>query len=130
MVDRPVVVEIPASSAYLVLIRSATNAVCARLDYPLDRLEDVALAASEAAGLLLRDTEAGARVRVELTPWREGDEVGVRIAVSTDTVSGQAPRPTSFSWTVLAALVNKVSASVHGYRVTMHLDSREKSVVR
>lgn len=130
MPDRPVVVEIPASSAYLVLVRSATTAVCARLDYPLDRLEDVALAASEAAGLLLRDVETGGRIRVELHPWRKGDEIGVRIDISTDTVSGRAPRPTSFSWTVLAALVNQVSASVHGFRVTMHLESREQSVVR
>lgn len=128
--ERPVTVEIPASSAYLVLARVATTSVCARLDYPVDRLEDVALAVSEAVALLLSDARPGGRIRITLTPWHGPGEMGLDVEVSTRTMSGRAPRPTSLTWTVLGSLVHRVSAEVvdDGY-VTLHLQSRETPVV-
>lgn len=129
MSDRPILVEIPASSAYLSLARAATSSVCARLNYPVDRLEDLTLAVSEAIALLLQDAAAGARIRVELTPWSSHDLVGVDIDVSTRSSSGRPPRPNSFTWTVLASLVNNVSSEIEDSTVTLRLRSRQEPVI-
>jgi serine/threonine-protein kinase RsbW len=128
--DRPIVLEIPASSAYLSLARSATTAVCARLGYPIDRLDDVVLAVSEGVGLLLKDAAAGSRVRISLTPWRDRQLIGVDIDISAQSASDRAPRPTTFSWTVLASLVNNVSAEIADSIVTLRLRSRQEAIVQ
>jgi serine/threonine-protein kinase RsbW len=123
--QRPVTVEIPASSAYLVLARVATSSVCARLDYPVDRLEDVALAVSEAAALLLQDARPGARLRITLTPRTSAAGAGLDIAVSARTRSGRPPRPTSLTWTILGSLVERLSAELGADdEVTLRLQSR------
>ncbi len=128
MNEQPIVLEIPASSAYVVLARSATSAVCARLGYPIDRLDDVALAVSEATSLLLKDAVPGARVRISLTPWRERSLIGVDIDLNVRSAHGRMPKPTSFTWTVLASLVNNVEAEVDGDVVMLRLRSREEAV--
>lgn len=128
MNDRSIVLEIPASSAYLSLARSATTAVCARLGYPIDRLDDVVLAVSEGASLLLQDAATGSRVRISLTPWRDRHLIGVDIDISVSSLSGRAPRPTTFSWTVLASLVNNVAADITGDVVTLRLHSRQEAI--
>ena len=113
MNDRPIVLEIPASSAYLSLARSATTAVCA---------------VSEGVGLLLKDAAAGSRVRISLTPWRDRQLIGVDIDISAQSASDRAPRPTTFSWTVLASLVNNVSAEIADSIVTLRLRSRQEAI--
>lgn len=102
-----VTLEIPAASAYLVLGRTAVAAMCARLDYPIDRLEDVKLAVDEACTLLLADTGPDETIRISLTPGR-GSHLMIRF--SARTMHGRAPRQTTFAWTVLTALVDEVSA--------------------
>jgi serine/threonine-protein kinase RsbW len=126
--DRPLVLEIPASSAYLSLARSAASAVCARLGYPIDRLDDVALAVSEASALLLKDAAPAARVRISLAPWHERTMIGVDADISVATTADRPPRPTTFGWTVLASLVNNVSAELEDGIVTMRLRSRQEAV--
>lgn len=128
MTDRPIVLEIPASSAYLTIVRAATSAVCARQGYPVDRLDDMALAVSEAAGLLLKDAAAGSRVRISLTPWSDRGLIGVDADLSVRSSSGRPPRPTSFTWTVLASLVNNVTADIVDDTVTLRLRSRHEAV--
>ena len=133
MAERPVVLEIPASSAYLVLVRTAASSVCARLDYPIDRLEDVALACGEAAGLLLKDIAPGARMTITFRPYRQAGRsgpalIGVAVEMSARTQSGRPPRPTSFAWTVLGSLMNHVEADADGDVVTLRLESREEAV--
>ena len=108
-------IELPAASGYLVLARTAVAAMCARLDYPLDRLEDVKLAVDEACSLLLSDTDADGTLSV---------------AVSAVTRHGKTPKQSSFAWTVLSALVEDVSASVDAGQVSITLSaSRGDSVV-
>lgn len=124
MSERAIVLEIPASSAYLALVRSAASAVCARLDYPVDQLDDIALAAGEAAGLMLKDAQPGSRLQVSLTPHPQQPEPGLTIAVAAHTNSGRVPRQDSFSWNVLTALVDRVQADLAGDRVTLTLHSR------
>jgi serine/threonine-protein kinase RsbW len=113
----PVALHIPAASAYLALARAATAAVCARLDFPVDLLEDTALAVDEAASLLLQDAVAGSELTCSWTP--DGDDL--LIQVTSESQSGRTPRETTFAWTVLTALVNGVTADLADNRVTLSL---------
>ena len=120
-------IELPAASGYLVLARTAVAAMCARLDYPLDRLEDVKLAVDEACSLLLSDTDADGTLSVAMAPGEDGQ---LNVAVSAVTRHGKTPKQSSFAWTVLSALVEDVSASVGAGQVSITLSaSRGDSVV-
>lgn len=105
--DQSVRLRFPANGSYQVLARAAVAAVCARLDYPLDRLDDVKLAIDEACSLLLSDAKPQSDLHVELTPHSGG---GLDLVVTATTNRGKAPRRHTFAWTVLAALVESVSA--------------------
>lgn len=122
MRDSAVSLEIPATSAYLVLGRTAVAATCARLDYPIDKLEDVKLAVDEACTLLLADTDPSETITIRITPGQRGH---MMIELRARTIHGRAPKQSSFAWTVLTALVDEVSASVRDgrVRITMHASS-------
>ncbi len=107
--------SIPASSAYLSLARAATSGVCARLDFPLERLDDLSLAVDEAISLLLLDAAPGTEI---VCRWQPQDD-GVSISVSSTSSSGRVPRTTTFAWAVLSALVDSVSADIGGDQVTI-----------
>ncbi len=110
--------ELPAASGYLVLARVAVAAMCARLDYPLDRLEDVKLAVDEACSLLLLDTEANETLTLTLEPGSDGE---LKATVSASTRHGKTPKQSSFAWTVLTALVEDVSAVTENGYVSISL---------
>lgn len=109
--------KIPASSAFLSLARATTTGVCARLDFTLDRLEDLSLAVDEAISLLLLDAVPGTDL---ICAWEPMDG-GVRIDITSTSSSGRTPRTTTFAWTVLKALVNEASAQIEDGRVTVSL---------
>jgi serine/threonine-protein kinase RsbW len=119
--------ELPASSGYLVLARSAAAAMCAELNYPLDRLEDVKLAVDEGCSLMLSDTDADEVITLVLSPDEDGR---LDISITATTRHGKAPKATSFAWTVLCALVDQVSATAAHGRLTISLQaSRGDSLV-
>ncbi|MEI8081157.1 MAG: anti-sigma regulatory factor [Actinomycetes bacterium] len=108
----------PAQSGYLTLARTAVRALCARLDFPIDRLDDTTLAVSEACTLLLADACEGSVIDLRLTA-ETGD--GLLIEATTRTVRGRPPRQNSFTWTVLTALVDSVDATADAGLVTIRL---------
>ena len=126
MTQRPIVLEIPASSAYLTMVRAATTAVCARIGYQVDRLDDTSLAASEAVALLLKDAVPGEPITIAWTPVEEPGLIGVDIELRAKCSSGRPPRPTSFTWTVLGSLVNQVGADMDDGYVRLRLESRQE----
>ena len=103
-----VVLRLPAQAAYLSVLRTATAALAARLDFTLDDIEDLRIAVDEACAMLLVQAVAGADLTCsfELT----GDSVGVHVSVPT--VDGEAPSRDTFAWTVLTALAGEVDATV------------------
>lgn len=119
--------ELPASSGYLVLARAAAAAMCARLDYPLDRLEDVKLAVDEGCTLLLSDTDSDRTITLVLSPEDDGR---LAISLAATTRHGKAPKESSFAWTVLSALVDHVSASAHNGRLTISLTASRGDATR
>jgi serine/threonine-protein kinase RsbW len=117
-VSAPVRLTIPASPAWVVLVRTAASACCARLDFPVDRLEDVRLAVDEVATLLVADAAPGAELVCELTPYDDGR---LEVRMSAATTSRRLPPADSFAWAVLTALVDDVTTQVDASRTTVVL---------
>ena len=126
--DPTVTLRVPASSAFVVLIRAAVSAMCARLDFTIDRIEDVKLAVDEAAALLLSDSPEGADLDVRFTPDAPD---GMRVEMTAPTVHGRSLERDSFTWTVLTALVDEVVATVSADRnLTITLAVHRSEAVR
>jgi serine/threonine-protein kinase RsbW len=117
-VTTPIRLTTPASPSWVVLIRTATTAVCARLDFSMDRLDDLRLAVDEVASLLINSALPDSVIECEFLP---GDDGQLDITLSTTTKAGVLPPTNSFSWTVLTALVDDVTATVDTNRLSIHL---------
>jgi serine/threonine-protein kinase RsbW len=117
-VTTPIRLTIPASPQWVVLIRTATTAVCARLDFSMDRLDDLRLAVDEVASLLIKDAVPDSVIECELLAGEDGR---LDVTLSTHTNAGVLPPTNSFSWTVLTALVDDVTATVDADRLSIHL---------
>lgn len=127
-IDPTVTLRIPAESAFVVLVRAAVSAMCARLDFTIDRIEDVKLAVGESAALLLGDAPTGAYLDVRLTPDAPN---GLRVEMTAPTVHGRSLPRDSFTWTVLTALVDEVVATVSTERaLTISLAAHRAEAVR
>ena len=107
------------------LARTVAAAMSARVDLPLDQLEDVRLAVDEAVTQVILDAPPGSEVSCRFTIV--GEDLDVR--VSAPSVSGAPPSRDTFSWTVLTALVDDVRATAEHGSVTLDLHiSRNVSV--
>ncbi len=97
-----------ADTRNVALARMVAAAMAARADLPIDQLEDLRLAVDEAVTQILsaapRDADVTCGFRID------GDRVHVQITSSTTATS--VPSTTSFSWTVLSALVESVEAEL------------------
>ena len=126
--DPAVTLRIPAHPAYVVLVRAAVSAMCARLDFTIDRIEDVKLAVGESAALLLSDAPEGAHLDIRLTPDAPD---GLRVEMTSPTVHGRSVPRDGFTWMVLTALVDEVVASVSPERnLTISLAAHRAAAVR
>lgn len=101
-----VILTLPASSAYLSVLRTATAGLAARLDFTLDEIEDLRIAVDEACAMLL----GSGRRDAELTCRFELADDRIGVAVSMPSRDGRLPSQETFAWTVLAALAGEVSA--------------------
>ncbi len=103
-----VLITLPAEGAYLSVLRTATAALAARLDFTLDDIEDLRIAVDEACALLLATTVPGADLQCEFELL--GTSIQVRISALTE--NGVEPARDTFAWTVLSALAGEVDSSV------------------
>jgi serine/threonine-protein kinase RsbW len=116
-----VTVKLPAASAYLSVLRTATAGLAARLDFTLDEIEDLRIAVDEACAMLLAQAVPGTDLMCEFE--LTGD--AMRISVSVLTVDGEEPSRDTFAWTVLSSLAGEVDARVGADdRVTVTLQKR------
>jgi serine/threonine-protein kinase RsbW len=116
--ERPdVELRIPADSAYLGVLRTATAGLAARLDFTLDDIEDLRIAVDEACAMVLPQ----ARQSTDLTCAFELDATRLTVAVTAECDAPTPPNRDGFAWTVLSALTTEVSADVDGDRLTVTL---------
>ena len=114
-------VALPADSAYLSVLRTATAGLAARLNFNLDEIEDLRIAVDEACAMLLAQVVAGARLTCRFALTSDS----LVAAVSAPTREGQVPARDTFAWTVLSALTDGVETSVDADRtVTIELHKK------
>ncbi|MGN6330727.1 MAG: anti-sigma factor [Motilibacteraceae bacterium] len=103
-------VRLPAASAYLSVLRTATAGLAARLDFTLDEIEDLRIAVDEACAMLLPQAVEGAPLTCT---FELGDAAGadvLALTVSVPTRAARLPERDTFAWTVLSALAGDVDA--------------------
>jgi serine/threonine-protein kinase RsbW len=105
-------IRLPADSAYLAVLRTATAGLAARLDFTLDEIEDLRIAVDEASAMLLPSALPGSQLtcRFLLTP----DQLEVLVLVATR--DAEVPARDTFSWTVLTALAGEVDTGADADR--------------
>ena len=84
-----VMLRIPADSAYLAVLRTATAGLAARLDFTLDDIEDLRIAVDEACAMVLPQ----ARPDSDLTCTFDLDADRLTVAVSAECDSPRAAEP-------------------------------------
>ena len=109
--------RIPADSAYVAVLRTATAGLAARLDFTLDDIEDLRIAVDEACAMVLPQ----ARENSDLTCTFDLAASKLTVAVTAECDSPRPPNRDGFAWTVLAALTNEVAAAVDGDKLTVTL---------
>lgn len=107
MVDSPdVSAEVPATPGFVQVLRNVAAGVAARLEMPIDEIEEVRLAVTEAASLLLEEAEATSlRMRIRRT------ENGLDVTISSDGAPDPWPSDralTSWPWMVVRGLSDDV----------------------
>lgn len=112
-----VTLTIPSDTAYVAMARSVAASMSARADLPIDQLEDVRLAVDEALSQVIADAPPGSDITCTYTV----DGADLSIMVAGASVSGEVPSTGTFSWIVLRALVDHVSADVADGALTLHL---------
>ena len=106
-VEDTVEIRLPADSAYLSVLRTATAGLAARLDFTLDEIEDLRIAVDEACAMLLPaaiDT-ATLTCRFRLDPTTLEVVASIAVGTSPHSLAVHPTRP-------LVANVNYDSASV------------------
>jgi serine/threonine-protein kinase RsbW len=109
--------RIPADSAFLSVLRTATAGLAARLDFTLDDIEDLRIAVDEACAMVLPQAREGSDLTCAFTLGSGS----LAVAVSAECDHPRQPSRDGFAWTVLAALTSSVSAEVDGDRLTVTL---------
>jgi serine/threonine-protein kinase RsbW len=99
-------IVLPASSAYLTVLRTAAAGLAARLDFTLDEIEDLRIAVDEACAMLL--PHSGDAVRMRCSFELADDALDITVSVPREV--GSLPSRETFAWTVLTSLAGDVDA--------------------
>ena len=108
MSSRTIRLVIPAEADHVPLLRTTVAAVAGRRQFTLEEVDDLRMGVEEAAVLLLRRT-TGESISLELTL------VDHRIEATISALTGEEPvvDQESFSWMILSALADDVTADQH-----------------
>jgi len=112
--------QVPAVTGFVGVLRATVAGLGARLDLDLDTVEDLRLAVSEAAALLLGRDVRGAVLDAEVTVVDDG----LVVTLSAQVADTSPPSRESFAWTVLTALSHEASATTEGDRLELSLPFR------
>jgi serine/threonine-protein kinase RsbW len=109
--------RLPADSAYVSVLRTATAGLAARLDFTIDEIEDLRIAVGEASAMVLPEADAGSDVicSFHLSPGQ------LTVGVSVSTASEIEPDYDSFAWQVLTTLASSAEVEQVDGRFTVLL---------
>ena len=101
-------VDVPATAVFIQVLRNVIAGVAARLDLPIDQIEDIRLAVTEAASLLLEEGDA---TSLRMSIGR--DEDTMEVTLTSDGRSDPWPNErvtASWPWLVVKGLTDEVRA--------------------
>ena len=104
--------SVPAKPDFLHVVRAVVSGVGARQGLSYDAINELCLAASEAAAYLLgltpedRDATRGGRLSVRL---RADDDIDVTVMTDAPVPTWPPPAQRTLAWRILAGLVDDVS---------------------
>jgi serine/threonine-protein kinase RsbW len=113
VVDPPdVSTEVPATPDFVQVLRNVAAGVAARLEMPIDQIEEVRLAVTEAASLLLDEADA---TRLRMRIRRSDDRLDVTISSDGSADPWPSDRALrSWPWTVVKGLSDEVALEHDG----------------
>ncbi|WP_298324951.1 hypothetical protein [Haloactinopolyspora sp.] len=109
--------QVPASSAYLAVLRTTAARLAARIGFTLDEIEDLRIAVDEAGAMLLPLATNGSTMQCSFQ--LQADVLDV--VVSVPATHAELPGRSSFAWTVLSALAGEVRSRAEDGRVSIVL---------
>lgn len=109
--------RLPADRAYASVLRTTTAGLAARLDFPIDDIEDLRIAVGEASAMVLPEAAAGGDLYCSffLAPGR------LTIEVAVDVDHEVSPDFDSFTWQVLTTLAGEAVAATADGRFSVSL---------
>ena len=112
-----VTLRVPPLADHVTLLRTIISGIAARQDYTLEQVDDLRMAVEEAAVQLLRHGNGSPLV---LHATVAEDELHVELSTAT---AAREPvfDPSSFSWMILQALTDRLSATVDNDAATLRL---------
>jgi serine/threonine-protein kinase RsbW len=124
-VDRAdVELRLPADSAYVSVLRTTTAGLAARLDFPIDDIEDLRIAVGEACALVLPEAQPGSDLTCAF--FLGSSQLTVRVTVVS--AGDVAPDLDSFAWQVLSTLATAADASSHEGRFSVTITMQPEDV--
>jgi serine/threonine-protein kinase RsbW len=104
-------VDVPATPGFVQVLRTIAAGVAARLDMPIDQIEEVRLAVTEAASLLLDEVDA---TSLRMTIGRDEETLDVRLSADGHADPWPSDRAlASWPWLVVKGLTDEIQAERH-----------------
>ncbi len=112
-----IALRLPADGAYASILRTLTAGLAARLDFTLDDIEDLRIAVSEAAAMVLDEADPGAVL--DCTFRLSTDRM--ELVIAADAADSSSPDYESFGWQVLATLADEAAIDTGAGRFSVRL---------
>ena len=109
--------RLPAEGAYASVLRTTAAGLAARLDFTIDDIEDLRMAAGEAHAMVLAEADDGADLVCEFFLG----ERALTLRMSVAATDPGRPDYESFGWQVLSTLASEVAAETDPQRFTVTL---------
>ena len=109
--------RLPADSAFVSVLRTTTAGLAARLDFPIDDIEDLRIAVGEASAMVL--PEAAVDTDLTCAFYMSSDSLTVQVTV--EAAAPVQPDYDSFAWQVLSTLATHAEADFSEGRFSVRL---------
>jgi serine/threonine-protein kinase RsbW len=109
--------RLPADSAYVSVLRTTTAGLAARLDFPIDDIEDLRIAVGEASAMVLPEAASD----TDLTCSFYMTAGSLTVQVSVEAPFQVQPDYDSFAWQVLSTLATRAEADTSDGRFSVRI---------